>query len=618
MSAERVCPGWAPFSDPSNGGTAVTEIPSDATFTPEEGTDDWADPSELPLEDVQEVFATLAKALRAYQLYDSRNPVYQRFVAALGEALSRVWRSRDRLQVLVEEERLTWLGEEVYRNEDRSESLAFVLYRDGIRDLTLKEGLERTELEGFLDALHRARRTAREGDDLVTILWDLDLEFLGYTALDIGVDGLALPSGLAPGGVDVEGVLRGELGEATGIEVESSDTVEDSERAAGSEGEAATPGIVKKEDFNPTLYALDPGEVRRLAEELEREMARDLRTAVLNALFDRLEEPERPERQVEILGILRVLLPNLLSRGALGSAGKIVGELQRMRDRTGVFDAEIEPLAASVLEELSEPESVRELVRALEDGSVPPNPEELENLLQSMRPSALAPLLAASEWTGDQGVRRLLLSSVQRLAEGNRGLLVELLGSEDSRVACGAVRLVGRMGLTEASGSLARLLDEGGPEIRRAVVDAAGQIQSSVLAGALQRLLRDSDRELRIAAARALGAMRYGRAAVDFEKILGSKELRQADVTEKVAFFEAYGRLAGAGAVPFLAATLNRRGFLGRRDPSDLRAGAALALGKIGTPEARSVLEQARNEDDPVVRSAVVRALRGEGEPPNE
>jgi HEAT repeat protein len=65
--------------------------------------------------------------------------------------------------------------------------------------------------------------------------------------------------------------------------------------------------------------------------------------------------------------------------------------------------------------------------------------------------------------------------------------------------------------------------------------------------------------------------------------------------------------------VRFLDGFLNGRGFLGRKEPSEIRACAALALGQMKTPEAIASLEKAAGEQDPVVRSAVTRALRGEG-----
>lgn len=600
----------------------MTETPRDSISTPDSAPDDWEAPSDLPLEDVEEVFVNLAKALRAHQLYDSRNPVYQRFLAALSEALARLWPSRDELQVLVEEERFIWMGEEVYKNDDRSESLAFLFYRDGIRDLTFRKGFQERELGLFLDALHRARRAGREGDDLVTILWDLDLQLLDYTALDPGVEGTMLPGEGEPSAIDFGSVLVEELGEvldapANTPELPSADEDPDGEPQSRSGGAGPPPEVVRKEDFNPTLYALDPDERRFLSEELSLEMQRDLRSAVLDALFDRLEEPGHADRQVEILSILRTLLPNLLSRGRLRPAARIVHEVRAIRDRTGSLSDEAGLLVEGLLEELSGPEVVRELVRALEDGSVPPDRDLFEDLLMQLRPTALASLLRASESTEKEGVRSLLLTSIARLVEDNRDRLVELLDSDDPQVVAGAVRVAGRLRFTEASGSLTRLLDSGSAEVRAAVVEASTELPSSALAGGLQRTLGDANRELRIAAARALGRLRYKPAARGLREVLESKEFRHADVTEKVAFFEAYGQLAGADAVGFLDRTLNGRGFLGRRDPSELRAGAALALGKIDDAEARASLERAGDDEDPIVRSAVGRALKEEGGPRN-
>ena len=65
--------------------------------------------------------------------------------------------------------------------------------------------------------------------------------------------------------------------------------------------------------------------------------------------------------------------------------------------------------------------------------------------------------------------------------------------------------------------------------------------------------------------------------------------------------------------VKLLDKLLNGRGFLGRKESGEIRACAALALGKMRVPAAMAALEKAMGEQDPVVKSAVNRALRGEG-----
>jgi HEAT repeat protein len=52
---------------------------------------------------------------------------------------------------------------------------------------------------------------------------------------------------------------------------------------------------------------------------------------------------------------------------------------------------------------------------------------------------------------------------------------------------------------------------------------------------------------------------------------------------------------------------------MGKRDDSEFRACAAMALGKINTPKATESLNRAAGEKDVIVRNAVSRAIRGSG-----
>jgi HEAT repeat protein len=120
----------------------------------------------------------------------------------------------------------------------------------------------------------------------------------------------------------------------------------------------------------------------------------------------------------------------------------------------------------------------------------------------------------------------------------------------------------------------------------------------------------DTDRNVRLAAVRAAGSRGYKGALKRVEAVVLGKALKGMDLTEKMAFFEAYGAIAGASALKTLSGMLLPRGLLKLTQPSDLRACAAIAIGKIRTPEAREVLASAAEDKDLVVRNAVNRALR--------
>jgi HEAT repeat protein len=83
------------------------------------------------------------------------------------------------------------------------------------------------------------------------------------------------------------------------------------------------------------------------------------------------------------------------------------------------------------------------------------------------------------------------------------------------------------------------------------------------------------------------------------------------DLTEKMAFFEAYGAIAGVNGLKALSTILLQRGLLRMKEPPETRACAAMALGRIKTTEAREFLQRAVDDKELVVRNAVNRALRG-------
>src|SRR5262249_10263844 len=112
------------------------------------------------------------------------------------------------------------------------------------------------------------------------------------------------------------------------------------------------------------------------------------------------------------------------------------------------------------------------------------------------------------------------------------------------------------------------------------------------------------------AAARALSDLRYAPAKATLEAALDGKRLREAELTERIAFFEAYGGLAGAEGVPLLEKILNGRGWLGRPESPEIRPCAARRVGKSRHPAAEKALNSAAADPDPVVRSAVGRALK--------
>ncbi|NNM34186.1 MAG: HEAT repeat domain-containing protein [Gemmatimonadetes bacterium] len=563
--------------------------------TPPQG-EGWTDLDLIPLATVKELFQALAKALRAHRLYDENNPVYIRFLNSLREAMLAVWADTESIQIQVHEHRLLFMGEEVYKSEERTDSLSFMFWKDGIREIILERGLEDAELPLWLAALQRSRNLTAEGDDLLTILWEADLSHFRYGYVDLLAEGVMTPEAGDTSHVDLSSVLEGELG---------AELAPPGSEEAGDQPQPS----VSPEDFNPTLYSLGPAEMEYLRSELERERQRDLRADVLAALFDRLEEPRFPERQLEILHVLRSLLPNLLSRGALVGVGQILQELEWVASEQGILEPEAAAVATSVIDEMSRESSLVELVQALRDGSIAPDAPALAHFLQFLRPAALPVLLRLARGSGE-ALRPVLREGVHGIARRHPQAISGLLGHKDGVLVAEGVLLIGRLGITKAIPAVGKLMSHSDPRVRLACLEVMVRLKASTLYSHIENALRDRDRGVRIAGAKAARMLRYQPAVGWLEAAVEGRDIRQADLSEKMAIFEAFGFLAQTGTEDILDRFLNGRGFLGRKEDEELRACAALALGYIRSERSRTILDQARDDASPMVRNAVRKALK--------
>jgi HEAT repeat protein len=119
---------------------------------------------------------------------------------------------------------------------------------------------------------------------------------------------------------------------------------------------------------------------------------------------------------------------------------------------------------------------------------------------------------------------------------------------------------------------------------------------------------------VRLAAVRELGKRGYKGILRRLEPVVQSKAPREIDLTERMAFFEAYALIAGEAALPTLQALLSSAGFFRAKESAEIRACAALAIGRTKAAAARDILQRAQTDKELVVRNAIARALRELGQ----
>ncbi|MBA2627077.1 MAG: HEAT repeat domain-containing protein, partial [Gemmatimonadales bacterium] len=368
--------------------------------------------------------------------------------------------------------------------------------------------------------------------------------------------------------------------------------------------------IVTVEDFDSTLYFLDESEIAYVVREVSEEYTRDVRGSSLAALFDLFEQEPTLEVRDEILGILDQLFPNLLNAGEFRTVAALLREVRIVAQRGRQLDPAQQERLLSFEAQLSEPAIVSQFIQSLDEAATRPADADLMEVLRELRPTALETLVVWSPRVVAAPVRELLEQAADRLASSANAEVLRLLRSPGSDALAGIVALCGRLALQGAVPGLGDAISHADPDIRLAAVQSLAEIGSPGALAHIDRAIDDSDRTVRLAAVRAAGARGYKGALRRVEAVVTGKAVRGMDLSEKMAFFEAFGSIAGAGGLKLLESMLVPKGVLRKKEPPEMRACAAIALGRVRTAEARAALERAAADKDLVVRNAVSRALR--------
>ena len=547
----------------------------------------------FPVGIVEELLRVLVKAVRAHQLYMHNNPTYVRAIEMLSAALNQVWAHTDEIAFQFTETEFRWHDRAVLHEPSKStDSLPWLFFKDGIRELKILRGFESDEMAKLLDVIQRGRKATQEDDDLLTMLWEQDFVYLRYRFVDLAMEG-------APPLTDT---VPAEMRPTPNAEpAQLQESVVSDTRA----------GVVNLEDFDTTLYFLDDRELDYLKSEVKKEYSRDLRPSVLSVLLDIFEAQWDVTIREEICEILDGFILHLLSAGQFRAVAYLLREvgvtLGRAKEMKPEHRAKLESLPAR----LSSPEALSQLLQSLEEAVDLPPQADLSELFEQLRPTALSTIFGWLTKLQHPLLKPLLENAAARLAGQNTAELVKLIASKNPAVSSEAIRRSGGLKTAAAVAPLSQVMTDGGQPLRLLAVQALNDIASPGALQVLERAVDDPDRDVRVAALRALGSKAYKPALPRVDAAVKGKRAREADLTEKMALFEAYGALVGDAGIAVLDDILNGKGFLGKREDGELRACAAMSLGKIGGERATTILRKAQNEKDVVVRNAINRALRG-------
>lgn len=581
----------------------------------------------------KEILTTLANTVSAMKIFPSEHNTVRTFVDSLAARLGDFFELSPRFEILVAEHSFLYEDRVVYTDETPSKSLPFFFFKDGTQALYFYGGLERPELEEFLDLVRATSLKPAEESDIVAALWESDFPHIQYYAPDDFLENQilaerrqagaasALPGQASETAPDILEVPVDRAQHASGhIALRPQDrerlarAVEGPEpSAAPSAGDMAGPaepsdsaGVRPEESSLPAgLSTADMEEINALVRS-NRLIWPEEEFVNLTSEIVYLEED--PAICGASLDILRDFFLDQVRAGQFPAASLV---LEKLRELQGYIAREAPAkalLVGETLTRLAGPRTLAAIDTALNTAPSVAWPAVL-SFFRLLGPPVLPAAAGLFEKLTDLDVRKEVLAFIRDCGREDPALVTRLAGDVRPSLSLEIIRLLADLPDEKGIPPMVAFLDFKSRDIKLEAIRALGRRPHEKAGPILLGFLDDPDEVIRIQAALHLSQVGERDRIVHMIDQASKAAFRKKSFKEKVAILSFLGRTGSPEALAFLATVMKRWTVWPSGRNLEMRLAAVAGLAGMGTAEAKEALEAGLRARGKKVRQACGEAL---------
>lgn len=541
----------------------------------------------------------LIKTIKAFRFYPLDNPALKGFKDQLFKRLQFFLNKYSIFKLQVGEYELSFKGKILYENRDPKSSIAFLFYKDGIRELRFMKDIEEWEIEGFMEVIRGRENLNELEDDIVTLLWERDLPHLSYMATDEFLEETPI---LIPENIHQ---FRSKLvfkPLAYNVQVDLEE-----------EGEQDIDSLLSQMDRVPPIedrnvYFLTPEELDRLKAEVESETDPSFVFHVVDTLFEIIAWEKEPEPYQEAINILGKVLDAFITLSEFKKASELLGRLNIILKTYELKDWQRESIY-KLIQNAGDEIRIERIGRIL-DREERVQLEEVKEYLAFLQQNSITPLIKILGELKNSKTRRVICDVLSEIGKNSIELFLPFLEDKRWFLVRNIIYILGRIGKEKAIPYVQKVLNHEEVRVRREAVQALGLIGGSKAISLLIKALNDKDARIRAMAATNLGRIGKTIGLAALLEAVQSKDFQKREASEIKAFFDGIGMIGSNDAIPVLQQLLERKSLFGLGRMDEIRILAANTLAMIGTPEAKALLEKGKSSKEESVRKACIQALK--------
>jgi hypothetical protein len=574
------------------------------------------------LEQVRGIFAALPKYINAKTIYARNNSIVANFAAAFYDAFRTYFQHDKELLLEIEQYRIKWRDEVVYDNPEKSVSIAFLLYKDGVGEITFQSSVTPAELERFVDLLRNGLYNSSSHLDIVSRLWQSDFGAISYRVFDESAEG-------------TPGDGRGSGSESREQPLQASDhphvaTVEEDRDGAPSRRVAPLDalgtyieGLVEQarsdatpqekedclQDILSSLFASNADDLSSWRDEYDRIDSGNKLLRLLTIMLDFAEMRSPPPVVRDISDVIDRLVRYVVDEGHIPTLTALL-QTHRTVCRDRPFAVEFQSLPSRIEHEITNSAFLLALGRARSKS--PRDVQEVLQYFRSIGPNAVPAIGALLTTLKDPSLHGEVCDTLVDIAPNDVPRIVSDLNLDDPCEAKDAVYLLRRTVASEVHPVAVKLLDSSDTRVREQAIEYLAAVGSDQAVALLCELLDDGNSAIR---SKTFAAVENLRHPTITKKVLdacfaGDNGTRSTDELERM--YRAAGKLGGARALQSVKQMIGKGSWLriARSRGRQNRLLAITALRHIPGDEALALLRELAQDGDSLVRTKAAYALK--------
>ena len=534
----------------------------------------------------RDILQNIIKSKKTLRMYPQNNPVYVKTLEDLYARFGDFFHFKGDLTFKINQHSIFHDSEEVYQNPEKDDNIALFFFKDGLRELTFRQGLLLEELESFMKIIAMDFDRETVDDDIVTLFWEGDFQNIYYVVDDtflLDADGEEYEERAVTAAKqqvsDIDGLMKAYVEEFSEEDIKDVSVIPFSDKDLQNLMKELEHDSSNKIDklttilFEMFYHAEEMSAILEDTLKFFREtITFSLKEGNINTVIQIMKRAkeifEDPLSTEGMKKHIRMLLLYPGSDDALGTLGEVL-------DSNLIIQDEIFTLYIELLDR----KAIMPLVKILGEIQTLRGRKKVMDALVFLGRQDIKTLASA---LNDQRwhVVRNIISILRKIRDkGSVEYLLKAMRTEDTRVKKEVIKA---------------LADLGGQEVIRP----------------LKEHLSDPDAGVRIESARALGTIGSIAAKKILLEKISDKMFKEKDIEEKKVFYEILSKWKDEEVFDFLIGTLKKGSFLWWDKNYEEKACAAFCLGLLGNKDALPYLQKYNDSKNQLLREFSQSAIR--------